>query len=102
MWFAALLLFVSLCLMVVGLVLLIEDDRPRELSAAELSTSAPVVRVGWAQLQARARGCWRARAPRSTRGSPGSGARVCEPHDRSASHRLLAGRISTLRSACGG
>ncbi len=97
----SLVLFLSLCLMAVGLVMLTEhdDDELHEPGPAELSTSAPTVHGCWARLHIRAQ-------QRRPAGQPRRSARprsrfTSDRADRSAGQRMLAGRISALCSGSG-
>jgi len=99
-----LLLLASLSLMFAGLVLLIEGGRQdlRELSPAELSTSAPAFRSCWVRIQERAMQCrklWQPR-PRRLPGRPRPVALVMA--EISAARTLFAGRVADLCSSSGG
>ena len=98
---AALLLLASLSLMFAGLVLLTErdGDELRELSPAELSTSAPVPRGCWERIHACVRR-WRAPQPRRRRPS-GPRAVVLEMAEISAARTLFCGRVADLGSRPG-
>jgi hypothetical protein len=96
----SLLLLMSMSLIVVGFGLLFTVNHDeRELSPAELSTSAPIVRGCWSRLQAlAARRVLPVRRRRSTRPR----AAVIEMAEISAARTLFAGRVSALfRSASG-
>ena len=98
---APLLLLASLSLMFIGLVLLIEreHDVQRELSPAELSTSAPVPRPCWARIQERV---WPWRSPsRRRRRASGSRAVVLETAEISAGRTVFCGRVADLGSRPG-
>ena len=95
----SILLFVSLSLMAAGLLVILGGAREewRELSPAELSTSAPVVRSCWARIHERI--CAQSRRgrhprPRSLRRSPA----MLQAAERSASRATFAGRVSQLGS----
>ena len=99
-----LLLLASLSLMFAGLVLLIEGGREdlRELSPAELSTSAPAVRSCGTRIQERAMHCWKPSQPRSRRRLSGPRQIVLEMAEISAARTLFVGRVADLCSSSGG
>ena len=95
----SLLLLTSMSLIAAGFGLLFtaRHDELRELSPAELSTSAPVVRSCWARIHERI--CAQSRRgrhprPRSLRRSPA----MLQAAERSASRATFAGRVSQLGS----
>lgn len=93
----SILLFVSLSLMAAGLLVILGGarDELRELSPAELSTSAPVVRSRWARLHERI--CAHSRRGLHPRRRPGSRSPVMlQAAERSASRATFAGRVSQL------
>ena len=94
----SLLLFTSISLMLAGLVLLLgpTHDQLRELSPAELSTSAPAVRSCWARLYDLAAHARRAAHPRRRRVLPGPREVVLEMAEISAARTVFCGRISDL------
>jgi hypothetical protein len=90
---APLLFLLSLALIAAGLSLLASVTREgRELSPAELSTSAPAVRSCWARMHELA--ARRRAAPRRVRSGPR--AVVLEMAEISAARTLLCGRIADL------
>ena len=102
MFIAPLLLLASLTLMFAGLVLLIEREHAelRELSPAELSTSAPVARSCWARIQERVRD-WRAPRPRRRLRSFGRPGVMLGMAEISAARTVFCGRIADLGSRPG-
>ncbi len=97
----SLLLLTSMSLIAVGFGLLFtaRHDELRELSPAELSTSAPVVRSCWARVQAIAA---RRAVPVRRRRASGGREAVLEMAEISAARTLFAGRVSDLYRSVSG
>ncbi len=90
----SLLLLMSMSLIVAGVALLFTVNHDeRELSPAELSTSAPIVRGCWSRLQSLAA---RRVVPVRRRRSASPREAMLEMAEISAARRLFAGRVSAL------